>query len=314
MKQMQPLITVLIPVYNVEKFVKSAILSITNQTYKNLQIIVIDDCSTDNTYNTVLDLSKLDSRILLLKNKKNSKIVKSLNKALSFAKGDYIARMDGDDLCSKDRLEKQLNFLLLNPEYSLIGSSVLTIDEDDKVIGKQKMPNNWSNIEKIVQYSTPVLHIWLAKKEVYTKLGGYREIPGAEDYDFILRMHSMGYQYTNLKTFDYSVRLRNGNTNSTMGFKQRLMSNYVLDLFKQRNERIVDDFSEKNLEDYLDKFSKYKSGYDKSNFYLNIAFKHKANNNNNKMFFYLFLSCLMSRYQFQYLLRRMIFKFYMKNC
>ena len=73
MKQKQPLITVLIPVYNVEKFVKSAISSITNQSYKNLQIIVIDDCSTDNTYNTVLGLSKLDSRILLLRNHKKSR-------------------------------------------------------------------------------------------------------------------------------------------------------------------------------------------------------------------------------------------------
>ncbi|MGK8802556.1 glycosyltransferase family 2 protein [Acinetobacter seifertii] len=312
MKDNQPLITVLMPVYNVEKFVEAAVHSIISQSYRKLQIIIIDDCSTDGTYNKILNLSRLDSRILLLKNNENLKIVKTLNKALNFAEGDYIARMDGDDICSIDRLEKQIKFLLDNPEYSLVGSSVRTIDEYDNVIGKQEMPNSWKKIQKTVKYSTPVLHIWLAKRELYTQLGGYREIPGAEDYDFILRMHSIGCKYTNLESFDYSVRLRAGNTNSTMGFKQRLMSNYVLKLFDKRKNNLEDNFSEKDLKKYMEKYSKYKNNYDISNLYLNYALRSKANHNYWKMFYYLVLSLSKSRFQFQYLLRRLFFKFFMK--
>ncbi|WFT52817.1 glycosyltransferase family 2 protein [Acinetobacter baumannii] len=108
----QPLISVLIPVYNVEAFVKEAVSSICNQTYKNIEIIVVDDCSTDNTYNIVAELAIIDPRIRLYKNDKNSKIVKTLNFALEQAKGEFIARMDGDDISTPERLEKQLEFLL----------------------------------------------------------------------------------------------------------------------------------------------------------------------------------------------------------
>lgn len=128
-----PLISVLIPVYNVEAFVKEAILSICNQSYKNIEIIVVDDCSTDNTYNIVAELVPNDARIKLFKNNKNSKIVKTLNFALEQSKGDFIARMDGDDISAPQRLEKQLNFLLKHPQYALVGSHVTTIDSKIKL-------------------------------------------------------------------------------------------------------------------------------------------------------------------------------------
>ncbi len=101
------LISVIIPVYNVQSFVEEAILSICNQTYRNLEIIVVDDCSTDETYTIVENLVKKDSRIKLFRNRKNSKIVKTLNFALEQANGEFIARMDGDDISSLLRLEKQ---------------------------------------------------------------------------------------------------------------------------------------------------------------------------------------------------------------
>ncbi|MFH4134845.1 glycosyltransferase family 2 protein, partial [Acinetobacter baumannii] len=84
---------------------------------------------------------------------------------------------------------------------------------------------------------------------------GYREIPGAEDYDFLLRMHSLGLLFTNLNSYEYSVRIRDGNTTSTIGFNQRLMSNYVLDLYEMRLKTGKDDFSELNVSQYLEKYS-----------------------------------------------------------
>ncbi|WP_242039003.1 glycosyltransferase family 2 protein [Acinetobacter baumannii] len=170
----QPLISVLIPVYNVEAFVNEAVLSICNQTYKNLEIIVVDDCSTDNTYNLVANLASIDSRIKLYKNSKNSKIVKTLNFALEQATGDFVARMDGDDISAPERLEKQLDFLIKNPQYFLVGSHVNTIDSNNNVIGRQEMPIKDEIINKTIKYASPVLHIWLAKREVYNQLNGGR--------------------------------------------------------------------------------------------------------------------------------------------
>lgn len=304
------LISVIIPVYNVEKYIAKALLSICNQTYSNLQIVVVDDCSTDNTYQIIREIARSDSRILLLKNEVNSKIVKTLNFALQYAKGDFIARMDGDDISSPERLEKQLNFLIKNPEYALVGSHVHTIDESDTIIGKLRLPIGHKKVEKVITYSSPVLHIWLARSEIYKKLKGYREIPGAEDYDFLLRMSSEGFKFTNLDSYEYSVRLRDGNTTSTIGFNQRLMSNYVVELYYSRLKNNRDDFSFNSVNDYINKYAKQKINFDKSNEYLRRAFKSKVDKNYFKMFLLVFLTIVTSKYQFQYLKNRFLFKLY----
>ncbi|MDC7326067.1 glycosyltransferase family 2 protein [Acinetobacter baumannii] len=308
-----PLISVLIPVYNVEAFVKEAILSICNQSYKNIEIIVVDDCSTDNTYNIVAELVPNDARIKLFKNYKNSKIVKTLNFALEQSKGDFIARMDGDDISAPQRLEKQLNFLLKHPQYALVGSHVTTIDSKNKIIGKQEMPIKDDIITKTIKYASPVLHIWLAKREVYNKLEGYREIPGAEDYDFLLRMHSLGLSFTNLNSFEYSVRIRDGNTTSTIGFNQRLMSNYVVELYEMRLRSNKDNFSSDNVKDYINYYSKYKEDFDKSNTFLKTAFMAKAHKNFFEMFIFLTRAVFKSRFQAQYLYKRILFKLLSKG-
>ncbi|MFH7766055.1 glycosyltransferase family 2 protein [Acinetobacter sp. BSP-28] len=308
-----PLISIVIPVFNVEKYVEKSILSIVNQTYKNLQIIVVDDYSTDQTFKIVEELAKIDSRILVLRNNVNSKIVKTLNLGLKYAVGDYIARMDGDDISSPERIEKQLDFLINNPEYSLVGSHVYTINENDKVIGKLELPNNFFKIKKIIKYSSPVLHIWLAKAEVYKKLNGYREIPGAEDYDFLLRMYSKGMLFTNIDSYEYSVRIRNGNTTSTIGFNQRLMSNYVIELYNMRKKSQFDNYSLENVKNYIVNHEKYKVNFDKSNEFLRIAFMAKAQKNFFKMSVFIFLSIFKSKFQFQYLVKRLFFKMLSKG-
>lgn len=313
MSSNSPLISVLIPVYNVESFVEEAMLSICNQTYRNIEIIIVDDCSTDNTYKIVEDLAKKDKRIKLFKNSKNSKIVKTLNFALNQASGDFISRMDGDDISSPQRLEKQLNFLLKNEQFHLVGSHIITINESGNEIGKQKMPINESTIQKTLQYVSPVSHIWLARKDVYNVLNGYREIPGAEDYDFLLRMHSKGLLFTNLDSYEYSVRIRNGNTTSTIGFNQRLMSNYVVDLYNKRKKNQADNYSLENIQNYLDRHQKYKDKFDESNQFLRIAFTAKAQKKFLKMVIFIFLSILKSKFQFQYLLKRLFFKILSKG-
>jgi glycosyltransferase involved in cell wall biosynthesis len=96
-----PLISVIIPTYNVENYIIDSVNSIINQTYKNIEIIIVDDNSNDNTFKILNSLKELDSRIKLYKNNKNLKIVNTLNFAISVSSGEYIARMDGDDISYK---------------------------------------------------------------------------------------------------------------------------------------------------------------------------------------------------------------------
>lgn len=241
----EKLVSVLMPVYNVEKYVAEALESIRNQTYKNIEIIVVDDGSTDNTYEIVKEISSFDPRIVLLRNEKNSKIVKTLNKAFSHSRGSYIARMDGDDVSSPDRIERKVRFLEQHPDYHLVGCSVNAISENGELLGKTKKIADYGFLCKAIKYSTPVMHIWVARREVYDVLEGYRELSGVEDYDFLLRMKCAGLRFTNLEEyFGYSIRIeRSGNTKGSMGLNQIRLHRYVYRLYKQRRRSGADEFN-----------------------------------------------------------------------
>ena len=117
-----PLVSVIIPCYNAEKYVEEAVRSIMTQRYKNIEILVTEDCSTDNTLKILKNLEKEDSRIKVIQNKKNLKIVKSLNNMINIAQGKYIARMDADDISLPERIEKQVRFMEENPdELAMLG-------------------------------------------------------------------------------------------------------------------------------------------------------------------------------------------------
>ncbi len=302
------LVSVIIPVYNVEKFVKEAIESIQNQTYDNLEIIVIDDCSTDNTYKIVENLAKNDERIKLYKNEKNLKIVKTLNRALILSNGEYIVRMDGDDISTTDRVETLLNFMIENPKYSLVGSAYEGIDEDGKIRGVSKVPTSQELIEKTILLSSPVSHIWIAKKEVYDILNGYRA-DTVEDYDFLLRMKTSNLLFTNIDKVLYKVRLRDGNTASTQGLKQAKAHQYVVKLYKERLYKNKDSYTDKNfilaiksskLEDIIHQKSQ-------------IALKNALSSSGLKKIFFSTIAIILSIHTFKYVIRRVKYKFIMKN-
>lgn len=226
------LVSILLPTYNVESYIEEAVHSILQQSWKYFELIVVDDCSTDKTYEIVYNLSKIDSRIKLYRNEKNLKICTTLNRALSYAKGEYIARMDGDDISENDRIEKLINYLDEHPDCSLVGSQVKSIDESGKFIAYKRLLCSSNAIYKYMPVMPCVLHIWLARREMYDTLGGYREIPYAEDYDFLLRGMNKGFKYANVNECLYSVRLRDGNTISTNGLIQRKTKEYVSMLYK----------------------------------------------------------------------------------
>ncbi len=122
------LVSVIMSNYNTpEEFLREAIESILNQTYSDFEFIIVDDCSTDNSLDIIASYD--DPRIVLLKNEENLGITKSLNRALKIAKGEYVARMDGDDIALPERFEKQVALLTENPDVIVCGTWVELIGD-----------------------------------------------------------------------------------------------------------------------------------------------------------------------------------------
>ncbi len=121
--QKQPLVSVIIPCYNAEKYVEQAVRSIMNQTYKNLEILITDDCSTDASFAILQKLAEEDARIKLFRNTENQKIVRTLNALVERATGKYMARMDADDISLAKRFERQAAFLEANPDIAICGTN-----------------------------------------------------------------------------------------------------------------------------------------------------------------------------------------------
>lgn len=302
---MTPLVSVLIPAFNVSRYIEEAVESIRVQTYKNIEIIIIDDCSSDNTFNICEKLSKQDSRIKISKNDVNSGIAITLNKALDLSVGEYIVRMDADDISIPNRIEKLFNTLIDNDKLDLVGSDVITIDEDGNNIGVSNLIENNDDLIGSLKYSSPVLHIWMCKRKVYEIVGYYKN-PPVEDYDFLLRCVKKGIVIHNVKEGLYKVRLRSGNTVDLYGYKQLKAFEETYKAFE--NSKYILKYNEKSvisdLQQWLYKHSR--------NILMNGSYNLK-NKKYIKAFFLFLLSALMSTYQFRYLYRRLRLFIYKKK-
>lgn len=123
MQNRKPKITVLMPAYNMECYISQAIESILNQTFRNFELLIIDDAFKDQTSNIVKSYAKKDKRIRLIINRENLKLATTLNKGIKKAKADIIARMDPDDISHSDRLRSQFEFLKKHPKVAIVGAN-----------------------------------------------------------------------------------------------------------------------------------------------------------------------------------------------
>ncbi|MCO6443216.1 MAG: glycosyltransferase family 2 protein [Anaerolineae bacterium] len=128
----QPRVTVLMPVFNVEKHLRAAVDSVLSQTFSDFEFLIIDDCSTDGTAGILAAYD--DPRIVLARNPQNLGIVASLNRGIARARGEYIARMDGDDICLPERLTAQVAYMDANPVVVLLGTKYTHIDDDGQFV------------------------------------------------------------------------------------------------------------------------------------------------------------------------------------
>lgn len=196
----KPKITVIMSVFNGSKFLAESIQSILDQTFKEFEFIIINDGSTDNSLDIIRSFESADSRIKVI-SKLNEGLAKSLNTAISISKGEYIARMDADDISYKNRLEKQYEFMQKNKSIDLCGCSMDIIDELGNVTSEKIQASNNHEILKKRFFQSPILHItFFGKKLFFLKNNGYREeFKYAQDYDLVMRGIDAGAKICNIK-------------------------------------------------------------------------------------------------------------------
>lgn len=208
-----PMITVLLPVYNGEKFLKEAIDSILNQTYSDFELIILDDCSTDHTADIIKAYS--DKRIRYIFNEKNLKISASLNKGISLAKGKYIARMDADDISHPERFQKQIEFFENNPNIDIVNIRFNTMSEDGTHIRKFKynISPSSESLKYLVHIDSFICHAGVMIRKEWYQNYNYNtseDTYNVEDCDLWIRMFSNGANCHTIKMPLYNIR-----TNST---------------------------------------------------------------------------------------------------
>ena len=245
-----------------ENLLRESIESILNQTYKDFEFIIILDYPDNNLHKKIIEeYSKIDNRIRFFVNEKNLGLTGSLNRGLSLAKGEYIARMDADDISLPYRLERQLEYIKKN-QYDLIGGITQMIDEDgNSIYSIQKVPTDFNKIKKALRYGQCIAHpTWLGRKEVFDYLNGYRNIPLCEDFDFTLRVVLNGFKISNLNETVLKYRMTKNSISRNNLYDQYLYMKYITNEYSNGNiasvenakEYVKNHLNKKNAEKYLE--------------------------------------------------------------
>ena len=202
------LVSVIMGIYNCADTLPDAIQSILDQTYTDWELIMCDDGSTDDTYHVAERYAqKYPDRIILIQNEKNMRLAYSLNHCLQYCRGEYIARMDGDDICAPERFSKQIAYLKSHPELDLVGTAMQRFNETgmhDTVYAVDK-PDRYTLRRRIPFHHATIL----TYKYVYDKLNGYtvsERTKRAQDYDLWFRFYHEGFSGDNLREALYFVR------------------------------------------------------------------------------------------------------------
>jgi len=208
-----PLVTVLMPVYNGEKYLSQAIDSVLNQTFTDYELLIVDDCSSDHSTNIIK--TYVDKRIKLIINKRNIGQTKTLNKGIDLAMGRYIARIDQDDMYHKDKLLKQINMATKN-NYDVVGTWSYGINENNNKIYKTEHPIDNSDIKKSMIISLPFTHsAILFKTNRLKEVNKYPEgIKMVMDYGLIVNLAIKGCSFANIPEYLTYIRYHKKSSSS----------------------------------------------------------------------------------------------------
>ncbi len=219
----QPLVSVIMGIYNCADTLAESLDSLLAQTYKNFEIIMCNDGSTDNTFEIAKQYKdEYPNRIVLIENEKNMGLNYTLNHCLKYSKGAYIARMDGDDISLPLRFEKEVSFLDEHPEYAIVSTPMIYFDENGDFRACQG--NGEPKVSTLAK-GTPFCHApCMVRREAYEAVNGYEVNPKklrVEDWDLWIRMYAKGYKGYNLQDPLYKMR-DDRNAFSRRKFKYRI--------------------------------------------------------------------------------------------
>ncbi len=195
-----PTVSVVLPVFNCEKYIGAAIDSIVTQTFHDFELVIVNDGSTDNTESIVQEFS--DPRIVYRKNEKNLGLIYTLNKGIEAARGKYIARMDSDDVSLPDRLHQQSEFLEQHPDVGIVATTIINIDEHDRQLGVWELDRktlSHSIIRKTMLRENCISHpSVMGKAELFHRFPYRPKQKNVEDYDLWLRLLANNIQFAKI--------------------------------------------------------------------------------------------------------------------
>ncbi|SDE61003.1 Glycosyl transferase family 2 [Riemerella columbipharyngis] len=282
-------------VYNAEKYLSQAVESIVRQVFEDFEFIIIDDCSTDKSYEIIRHYVDVDKRIKVLRkqeNKGSKGFVENLNWGLKEAKGQYVARMDADDISHPERLEKQVQFLDAYSDVFMVGSSINFIDEKDNFIKVLEAPERDEAIKQKMPKSISMYHpVIMFRNNAEVR---YRDkIYYCEDYDLYLRLMIEGKKFYNFTTplLDYRI-LETSISRKDGKFFRTLFVEKTKQFYRESLKYGKDSYEEFHPEYLLHILDSEKNESEKElKFALNVATKHRYKKE---------LSILMNQYKSQY--------------
>lgn len=230
-----PLVSILMPVYNCQDYVGKAIQSIIDQSYSNWELLICDDASNDQSINAIEKWK--DPRISFAHNSKNLGYLKSINKLFALAKGDFITFQDADDWSDEKRIEKQIAVFEQNAHLGICGTNGIITNDSAKAIGSQEKPELDAGIKEKMLRNNPFIgaSIMIPKK-VYEEFGPYREFfdrIGNEDYDWSSLICERMPAY-NIQEPLYFYRQHDNSVSRDINLDRFLSQKYVLFLAEQR--------------------------------------------------------------------------------
>lgn len=216
------------PVYNAEDYLVEAIESILKQTYQNFEFIIVNDHSTDKSWEIIQKYQKRypnKIRAFNLKRTLNRGGDACANIGLSKAKGKYIARMDADDIAHPKRLEKQITFLEKNKDIFLVGTNAKVINTKGKIIGDKTVPLSHGKIYRLYFTFHPIIHPSVMYKRIVNKKRFYysNKFSANNDYYIFFKMICSGYKFANIKEKLLYYRIHDKN-NTFSNIKQKFIN------------------------------------------------------------------------------------------
>jgi glycosyltransferase involved in cell wall biosynthesis len=247
-----PTVSVVVPVYNGEKYVRQALDSIINQTFQDFELIAVNDGSTDSTCSILKEYAQKDCRIRVLENQSNIGCAGSVNKGLKTAAGRYIAFHDHDDISEPDRFDIEVKRLDSDPELGLVGTGYVVINGHGIEMKRRDILSTYEEIkEKMLKGSAFCNGSVMFKRDVLDTVGFYREqLKCAGDFDFLARV-SEKYKVVNIDKYLYRLRRGIPSISSMNHLRQLEEHLLILEFAKERKAKGSDSLDEIDTENLL---------------------------------------------------------------